>query len=569
MRLDARAPDHEIKAAALWQAGRARNLLRTYGYSMAGAVRSAIDSEGQLAGVLNGLAVAAGACPLDGNMALPGRVARMVDAGWWTRNLRRATLRENENTEHAAGLVRKNLQCYVSDHAGKIRAERDKANRETLEGLEVMNEDGEAFNLQEVADASVSNPKLRRAELMTRCRGFEEAAQFMGHTGYFLTLTCPSRFHRVNYAGIENKKWQGATVKDGQAYLCNVFAKIRAAWKKKGLTPYGFRVAEPHHDGCPHWHILLFFNATDARVLLSIASRYALEDNPNESGAQKRRFTVKRIDPSKGSATGYIAKYICKNIDGAKENGEAMGLDFASGTPAEQAARRVRDWAGVHRIRQFQQIGGPSVTVWRELRRLGKDADTLQLELFEKPRAAASRGDWFSFWMVQGGPDVARKDLTVKPFYVEDDLGKYGDVTAKIKGVTGIDEQGFERLEITRLKEWTVQRAGQAVNELHQFAANEAREFKRSNAAFMQAYEDLEFKRISEANQARTGINNCSKPVFDFSSFEADPGPGIYATTEPRMGSPQEQAEIIAESERQQARYPNCVIEKYRINVIQ
>lgn len=516
MLIDCRANDDQIKAHAVWSAGRVRNLLSSVAHHFRPHVNPtnySFDDE------LDKIAHENGIEPAQADTD-QGKRARMACPKWWRRKLRTQTLRCNENNEHAAGVIRKKSQVYVTDHAVKIKRERAKINAATLAGLEVVNEAGEAFNLGEIVAKSVSNPALRRGELMTRCRGFEECAEFMGHTGYFLTLTCPSRFHRVNYAGIENTKWTGDTIKQGQIYLCAVWAKIRAAWKKKGYAPYGFRVAEPHHDGCPHWHLLLFVDAAQAADMLAIARAYALKDNPNESGAQKRRFTVKRIDPAQGSATGYIAKYICKNIDGTKETGEAMGLDFASGSPAEVAAVRVKTWATLHGIRQFQQIGGPSVTVWRELRRLEKDAGTCQLELFEKPRAAASRGDWFSFWMVQGGPEVPRAELTVKPMYEATDLGEYGDLMKKIKGVCSQDET---EQEITRLHEWTVQREGMAaVNWYH------------DNHAFMKAYEDAEFKRIGEADQARTGVNNCTDPEkkfgFDFSKFEPEPEftPGNY-----------------------------------------
>ena len=82
-------------------------------------------------------------------------------------------------------------------------------------------------------------------------------------------------------------------------------------------------------------------------------------------------------------------------------NGESVGLDYASGTTADKGAARVKTWAQIHSIRQFQQIGGPSVTVWREMRKVKLQQ---QNDLFEAPRAAADRGLWSLFWVLQGGP---------------------------------------------------------------------------------------------------------------------------------------------------------------------
>ncbi|MBV5345921.1 MAG: replication endonuclease, partial [Rhodoferax sp.] len=91
----------------------------------------------------------------------------------------------------------------------------------TLEALEVVNEAGDALNLQEVADKSVSNPSIRRGELMVRARGFEEVAEFKDHQAYFLTLTCPSRFHRFSALGKSNPLWTGETPREGQDWLCD------------------------------------------------------------------------------------------------------------------------------------------------------------------------------------------------------------------------------------------------------------------------------------------------------------------------------------------------------------
>lgn len=57
---------------------------------------------------------------------------------------------------------------------------------------------------------------------------------------------------------------------------------------------------------------------------------YALLEDSNEPGAQQYRFKVELIHPNKGSAVGYIAKYISKNIDG-------FGLDSNLETKLQSA----------------------------------------------------------------------------------------------------------------------------------------------------------------------------------------------------------------------------------------
>jgi len=117
-----------------------------------------------------------------------------------------------------------------------------------------------------------------------------------------------------------------------------------------------------------HWHMLLFVRATGkyktehvtdiASRAVRIMKRYAWRVDRGEPGAFKRRLDVKKIDWSKGSAAGYIAKYVAKNIDGVADHKTKEGHIVAAENLGEVElvpSARVEAWAAAWGIRQFQQ----------------------------------------------------------------------------------------------------------------------------------------------------------------------------------------------------------------------
>ncbi|KHJ66078.1 replication protein [Pantoea rodasii] len=385
-------------------------------------------------------------------------ILRMQTEKWWKGRLRRIAASWREHLQIALANVSKKHTPYASRMTVSEWREQKRRTREFLKGLELENEEtGERISLIDKFDSSVSNPAIKRCELMNRIRGFENICNDMGFVGEFYTITAPSRYHATIKTGHRNRKWNGASPADTQRYLCNVWQKIRAKLHREEIRIFGIRVAEPHHDATPHWHMLMFMLPENIDRVREVISDYAWREDGVEltsEKARRARFHAEAIDPDKGSATGYVAKYISKNIDGYALDGE---LDDESGKELKDTAPAVSAWAARWHIRQFQFVGGAPVTVYRELRRMA-DSETahgLSIE-FAAVHDAADAGDWAGYVNAQGGAFVRRDELAVRTWYQpSEDLNAYGEETVRIKGVYAT-EAGADTPILTRLTQWKI-----------------------------------------------------------------------------------------------------------------
>ena len=369
---------------------------------------------------------------------------RCCDPRWISRRLFVLRNRGYEAFVREHGLVNKRHSIYVSELNFQRRISQKSSNRALMETLEAENELGQRYTLAELSDLGVSNPVLRRAELMTRMRGFEDAANAEPdrYTGILFSLTCPSKYHVAYESGRKNPKFGKFSPRQAQEYLMKLWARTRSAWDREGIHPFGMRVVEPHHDGTPHWHLMLFIPRELTDEAIRIFRGFALAEDGGEPGAAQRRLDVKRIDPEKGSATGYIAKYIAKNIDGFMVGEDSYGRD------AIVSALRIEAWASLWGIRQFQQIGGPSVSVYRELRRMERQAD----EKLEKIRFAADAGNWAEYIDLMGGVICPRKARPIRPLIVvTKGPNSFDGLTRAVKGIIYRGQDFY-----TRVHTWVI-----------------------------------------------------------------------------------------------------------------
>ena len=411
--------------------------------------------------------------PAPVSITAAGAIERGMSDIWWRRVLRKKIARVVEHGSIKLGLVSRATGGYASNDAVQRRQAQIKRNAEMLNKAVMRNEAGQCFTLATLAKSSTANPEVRGGELMTRIRGCEEYADAAGHVGTFWALTTPSRFHAVLASGRTakakarpNPKYDGvSTPRDAQMWLRTQWALARSKLARAGIEVYGFRVAEPHHDGTPHWHAMLWFKNDDAMKLgvAMIKARW-LSDDGNEPGAIEHRTNCKLI--TAGGAAAYMAKYIAKNI-GHYDVGEHLdtldGLEASVWAGDVQGWQRVDAWAATWGIRQFQAIGQPSVTVWREMRRVSEDqvqdawqlgGDSLPSKIWHAVhRAGDVFADWARYMRHMGGVCLKRAAYALQPAKrVNDVVNLYGETITQ-KKIVGLVMASGQWL-ISRRQSW-------------------------------------------------------------------------------------------------------------------
>lgn len=360
-------------------------------------------------------------------------ISRFQDALWIRAYIRTQLLRRGEEKKRSDGVVHKHAQRYCSDQTRTAVLTAQESFRQHAAETEMISSSGQRLSLLDLINSGTANPANRRAELMVRTKGLERIAGGRSMSALFLTMTVPGPMHATRHTGRFNKQYDGSTVRDCQKHLMKQWILLRARLAKACVPYFGVRVAEPHHDGTPHWHMLLWVAKEHQDTLLDHFKDVAVMGSLDSRGAfaQKHRYKIVYIDPAKGSAVGYIAKYISKNIDGLH-------------TGEQHSAGSVRAWASRHGIRQFQFFGAVSAQLWREARRIPEEI----LGNLALIRNTARASDYAGFSALASGLDLIREPATE---------GRFGQkVYGKVLGLS----HGLEEAAQTRFQRWAVAGVG-------------------------------------------------------------------------------------------------------------
>lgn len=429
------------------------------------------------------------------------RLARVCDARFWRRALRVRIVRAREYFFLRLHLIGRGKEVYASQAAVSLRASQLKRQVQWMKNTvliprfhEALTEGDEKYQpltLEQV----VAGPKERFAKLYAFAKAIDTLGQEANLSSAMVTLTLEPEWHPNPSHG--TYCWNKASPREAHQSLCDRWQAILRDLHRIGIRLSGLRVAEPHQDSCPHWHIWLLYRPEHESTILATLMKYfpnklkirapsrrgeknthddrmfdSRQDvidelsRPLTHAKEGAQVEVSRINRDISSGAGYAMKYLLKTVDAGEELNKQVGLFNEEDAKIKnkkkkhrQNAKRVDAFRSLWGINQGQLFGvAKCLTAWDELRRLSiapkhralKKLWVLARGGAEEGRIEAGsgqRGDATGFLRALGGLDASRngKAKSARRFVLgrllEDSLNSYGEVITRTKGITLLMKQ--------------------------------------------------------------------------------------------------------------------------------
>lgn len=343
---------------------------------------------------------------------------RVADPAWWRRQIRRhlRPAREQVWMAIAPTKIRHASPDGLKEHAtAQEEVEKYKQNHE-VEGVDPMTGEIFTINLPSRQKAELQ----RYAELMARAKGIGTLA---GEKGLdmvkLVTLTVPSYMHCTTSQGgrrRENPDWDGTTPGRAHNWAQARWQRFRAAMQRRAIELEFIITAQPHKDGTPHYHAVMWSKSEDWAEIEKVLRRaYEAE---KAHGADRFKHGLK-FDRIKGGTEGAVA-YVSRAIAYISR---ALGDDAPE--KDKQEAVEQSAWASIWSIKRYR-TSHDQVTLWRLLRRPDLNAGLAGQDAAEA-KQAAERGDYALFLK---GIAAARMKIAKQTA-----INKYGEEVQKVAGI--------------------------------------------------------------------------------------------------------------------------------------
>ena len=286
---------------------------------------------------------------------------RRQDPLWQRRQLRRTAGLARQHLAAALGTVGRGASPYADDYSLTCRRDRDDAARAWADAHVWQPPGGGApvpmASIREGSDTA----RLHRLGAMAA--GLDEVAERNGLDPIMITLTLPPEWHPSPKVG--NRTWTAErgpeATDDALRHRWNLF---RSRMAKSKVRLLGLRVWEPHRDGCPHAHALLYVRPEQVGEV----DRHLMAVCPEPTPGRRVASTLVEIDRTRSRGSTYVMKYLRKTLTPSPTGADAvpgtgdddhMSGDHHDRTRATASERGWRRYAalGVHGVqRPWQRV---------------------------------------------------------------------------------------------------------------------------------------------------------------------------------------------------------------------
>ena len=313
---------------------------------------------------------------------------RQQDPVWWRRQLRRKAGLARQHLAAALGTVGRDGSPYADDYSLTCRRDRDAAADAWADAHVWQPPGGGAAIPMAQLRAGSDTARLHRIGAMTA--GLDEVAKREGLVPIMCTLTLPPEWHPAPAVG--RRTWtadRGPEATD-QA-LRGRWTRFRARLAKSGIRPLGLRVWEPHKDGTPHAHALLYVREDE----IGTVDRHLQQVCPEPAPGRRVASTLVVIDRERSRGSTYVMKYLRKTIGTAP-----AGDDAASGAGEDDHLAgdhhdRTRATASERRWRRFATLGVHGLQrVWQRVLTATEEEVAMAPGRVREARAALDGNRW-------------------------------------------------------------------------------------------------------------------------------------------------------------------------------
>ncbi|EOK5959814.1 replication endonuclease [Vibrio parahaemolyticus] len=267
------------------------------------------------------------------------------------------------------------IRKYASERAMKVREEQLSSHNNYLENL-ILENGKTVKDIQKTMSSKLF-------ELYVTIKGYEDISKEKDFIWLFITLTCPPEFHPNPSEKFGFSKWDGSYVNDAKDFFTNKFRLIRMKANDDEMnfslnSAFGIKVLEPHKDGTPHVHLILFvkreYEDYYKNLFIRYFRRYVEVPFHDQDGNLIEyhgcdiiregydRNGVKLEDENISSAASYVIKYCLKNQELNSLNTSKFG---------DNDIDAINAWKSANRLRSFSMLGVKGIsTKYNDCRKL-------------------------------------------------------------------------------------------------------------------------------------------------------------------------------------------------------